>query len=453
MYKDPTKRLFVIIIGSIIALAVALPSKFAVGGRELTKQPLVINFGNINITRDFDLKLGLDLVGGSHFVYDAKTAGLNEAERERALSGLSEVISQRINLFGVSEANVQLASFEDRDRIIVELPGVNDPEQAKDLIGRTAQLQFASLQASEAPADDGQVEIKEDGVEDEPQQILVPTDLTGADVASAQVIFSQVDGSPAVGIDFTAEGAKKFETITEANVGKALPILLDNQVISAPVVQEKITGTSAQISGDFSLDDAKQMVIQINAGSLPIEIELIEERTIGPSLGAESIERSVQAGLVGLVAVMVFMVIVYGRLGVVANAGLILFGVYTLALYKLIPVVLTLPGIAGFILSVGMAVDANILIFERYREERAKDASVSFSLETAFGRAWDSIRDANIATLTAAFVLANPFNWSFLHTSGPVRGFALTLALGIFISLFTGVFVSRNLLRVFIKGD
>jgi preprotein translocase subunit SecD len=254
-----------------------------------------------------------------------------------------------------------------------------------------------------------------------------------------------------VGIEFTGEGAKKFEALTGENVGKTLPIILDGQIISNPVVQEKIVGTSAQITGDFSLDEAKNLSIQINAGALPLEISLLEERTIGPSLGAKSIEKSIQAGLVGVVLVGLLMILMYRRLGLIAVIGLVLFGIYTLAIYKLVPVVLTLPGIAGFLLSVGMAVDSNILIYERYREERAKDTSAQFALETAFGRAWDSIRDANIATLVAAFVLANPFNWPFLHTSGPVRGFAVTLALGIFISLFTGVFVSRNLLRFFVK--
>ncbi len=438
MYKNPLKSVLIILVITFVSLLIALPNKLPF--INLEKQPLNIKFGNIEIFRDFELKLGLDLVGGSHFVFEAKTDELSGVEKENALAGLVEVISQRINLFGVSEANVQTASFEGRDRIIVELPGVTDTSEAKNLIGKTASLVFAEVQtAPDTPEGE------------EATEILVPTELTGADISSSQVVFSEVDGSPGVGIEFTPEGAKKFETITEANVGKVLPIILDGQVISAPVVQEKIIGTSAQITGNFTIETAREISIQINAGALPVSIELLEERTIGPSLGQASIDKSVRAGLVGVAIVMIFMVLVYRKLGLVANIGLILFGIYTLALYKLVPVVLTLPGIAGFLLSVGMAVDSNILIFERFREERAKKASVAFSLETAFGRAWDSIRDANIATLMTAFVLANPFGWSFLHTSGPVRGFAVTLALGILISLFTGVFVSRNLLRLFIK--
>jgi len=429
MYKNPIRRLFYVFVLSILALAIVLPSKIKIFGQELKRQPLNIKFGNISIFRDFELKRGLDLVGGSHFVYEAKTEGLSQEDKEMAMSALVEVVSQRINLFGVSEVNVQRASYEDKDRIIVELPGIFEPQKAKDLIGTTAQLLFASLNG----------------------ESLIPTEITGADVANARLAFNSLDGSPVVGIEFTPEGAQKFEKLTEENVGKPLPIVLDGEVISAPMVQEKIAGGRAQISGNFSIDEARELSIQINAGALPVEIDLIEERTIGPTLGAESIEKSVKAGLVGLIAVALFMVIMYGRFGLIANLGLVLFGIYTLALYKLIPVVLTLPGIAGFILSVGMAVDANILIFERYKEERKKGSSVQYSLELAFGRAWDSIRDANIATLITAFVLANPLNWSFLHTSGPVRGFAITLALGILVSLFTGVFVSRNLMRVFIK--
>jgi len=429
MYKNPIRRLFYVFVLSILALAIVLPSKIKIFGQELKRQPLNIKFGNISIFRDFELKRGLDLVGGSHFVYEAKTEGLSQEDKEMAMSALVEVVSQRINLFGVSEVNVQRASYEDKDRIIVELPGIFEPQKAKDLIGTTAQLLFASLNG----------------------ESLIPTEITGADVANARLAFNSLDGSPVVGIEFTPEGAQKFEKLTEENVGKPLPIVLDGEVISAPMVQEKIAGGRAQISGNFSIDEARELSIQINAGALPVEIDLIEERTIGPTLGAESIEKSVKAGLVGLIAVALFMVIIYGRFGLIANLGLVLFGIYTLALYKLIPVVLTLPGIAGFILSVGMAVDANILIFERYKEERKKGSSVQYSLELAFGRAWDSIRDANIATLITAFVLANPLNWSFLHTSGPVRGFAITLALGILVSLFTGVFVSRNLMRVFIK--
>jgi preprotein translocase subunit SecD len=342
-------------------------------------------------------------------------------------------MERRVNLFGISEPNVLISSFEGKDRVIVELPGVKDTKTAISIVGQTAQLMFAEVGSEEEPA-------------------INPTDLTGSDLKSADVVFDQTSGKPAVSIEFTSEGAVKFAKLTEKNIGKALPILLDNQVVSAPVVQDAITQGQAQITGDFELDTAKNLAIQLNAGALPVKVELVEQRTVGATLGAESVEKSITAGLIGLGMVLIFMVAAYGKFGIIANIALIIFGIITLALYKIIPVVLTLPGIAGFLLSVGMAVDSNILIFERFKEEK-KRRDFANALEVSFGRAWESIRDANIATLFAAFVLANPLDLNFLHTSGPVRGFAITLGLGIAISLFTGIVVSRNLLRVLVKSE
>jgi len=307
---------------------------------------------------------------------------------------------------------------------------VHDADQAVELMGKTAQLQFAEVGTDENPG-------------------LMPTDLTGAEIESADVVFDNTTGNPAVSIKFTEEGGKKFAEITERNIGKALPILLDDIVISAPIVQSKITGDS-QITGDFDINFAKELAIQINAGALPVPVKIVEQKNVGATLGSESVERSISAGLIGLSMVLIFMILSYGKFGVVADFALVVFGILTLAVYKLVPVVLTLPGIAGFLLSVGMAVDSNILIFERFKEEIVS-RDFADALEVSFGRAWDSIRDANIATLLAAFVLANPLDWGFLHTSGPVRGFAITLSFGIGVSLFTGIVVSRNFLRVFIK--
>lgn len=434
------RKVIAIFILFIVCLYIVLPSQIPVKvnykniniDKVITRPGINIEKGKIIIHKNFDLVLGLDLAGGSHLVFVADTSGVEGDKKADAISGVRDVIERRVNLFGVSEPNVQTSSFEGKERIIVELPGISDPQKAVDLIGKTAQLEFAEVS------------------EGEEQATLVQTDLTGADLKNAQVVYDNQTGKPAVSIQFTDEGGKKFEKLTEKNVQKALPILLDGAVISAPIVQEKISGGQAQISGSFTIDEAKNLAIQLNAGALPIPVSLIEQRTVGATLGAESVEKSIRAGLVGLAMVLIFMVIYYGKLGLVADLALIIFGVITLALYKIIPVVLTLPGIAGFLLSVGMAVDSNILIFERFKEEKLK-RPVSDALEVSFGRAWDSIRDANIATLFTAFVLANPFDWPFLNTSGPVRGFAITLALGILISMFTGVVVSRNLLRLFIR--
>lgn len=417
---SPLKKVILIFILFLACLYISLP----------VKKPDRINN---------DLKLGLDLAGGSQLVFEADTSKISEDRKKTSLESLRNIIERRVNLFGISEPNVQTSNFQGKDRIVVELPGVKDTKEAQALIGKTAQLVFAEV--VEIPGEKGAT----------PSASLKFTNLTGADLQEAKVVFDRNTGKPAVSLSFTKEGGDKFAKITGDNVGKPVAIVLDNEVISAPNVQEKISDGNAQISGNFTTEGAKKLSIQLNAGALPVPVKVVEERTIGATLGAESIAKSVVAGLVGLGMVMLFMILAYGGLGLVADVGLIVFGVITLALYKLIPVVLTLPGIAGFLLSVGMAVDSNILIFERFKEEKGKHSTIADALEVSFGRAWDSIRDANIATLLTAFILANPLDWNFLHTSGPVRGFAITLALGIAISLFTGIIVSRNLLRLFVK--
>lgn len=440
MVSSLVRRLIFIIFLVLSATYVALPPKFSILGKNLTRPDLNIKVGNISLQRKFDLRLGLDLAGGSHLVFEADMTKIAKEKQSTALDGVRDVIERRVNLFGVSEPSVQTSKFEGKDRIVVDLPGITDTQQAVALIGKTAQLQF--YEVKEIPATKTASASAQ----------FVPTDLTGADLQSAAVVFDSQNGKPAISIQFTKEGGDKFAAITERNVQKQLPIVLDQTVISSPVVQEKITGGSAQISGAFTVEEAKQLAIQLNAGALPVPVKLVQETTIGATLGALSIKQSVLAGGIGIAMVCLFMILAYGGFGIIADVGLFIFAAITIALYKLIPVTLTLPGIAGFMLSVGMAVDSNILIFERFKEERLKRATAD-ALEVSFGRAWDSIRDANIATLVTSFVLANPLDWQFLHTSGPVRGFAITLALGIAISLFTGIFVSRNLLRVFIKQN
>ena len=439
--STPVKKTLLILFLTIIATFISLPNQIPVNLKlgEINIQKNIIrpdiNFkiGKFEIKKSFNLILGLDLAGGSHLVFEADTSNIDPDDVGNALDSLRDVIERRVNLFGVSEPVVQTSSFNGKDRIIVELPGIKDTKEAVNTIGKTAQLLFAEVPQSTESAS------------------FKLTDLTGADLSKASVAFDQQkNGNPVIQLQFSEEGAEKFEKITSENIGNPLAIILDNEVISAPIVQEVISGGQAVISGDFTLDQAKQLSLQLNAGALPLSINLVEEKTVEAILGTESVNKSIKAGFIGLSMVLLFMILSYGWLGVIADLGLIIFGVITLSLYKLIPVVLTLPGIAGFLLSVGMAVDSNILIFERYKEEKLR-RNPQDALEVSFGRAWDSIRDANIASLVTAFILANPFDWSFLHTSGPVRGFAVTLALGIGISLFTGIYVSRNLLRVFVK--
>lgn len=434
------KKLILIIILVIISTYITLPPSFNLFGTNITRPDLNLKIGSLNIARKFDLHLGLDLAGGSELTFEADMSKIPADKKATALDSVRNVIEKRVNLFGVSEPTVQTSEFNGRDRIIVELPGVTDTQQAVDLIGKTAQLQFYEVQ--EIPA------TKTASA----SSTIVPTNLTGADLQSASVVFDNQTGKPAISLQFTSDGGQKFADITGRNIGKALPIVLDNQIISAPVVSEKITGGQAQITGSFTIDEAKQLAIQLNAGALPVPVNLVSENSVGATLGSQSIQQSLIAGAVGVGMVLLFMVLAYGKFGIIADIGLFIFGVVTIALYKLIPVTLTLPGIAGFMLSVGMAVDSNILIFERFKEEKLK-RNFHEALEVSFGRAWNSIRDAYAATLITCFVLANPLDWQFLNTSGPIRGFAITLALGIFISLFSGIFVSRNLLRVFVKEN
>lgn len=436
MRLTPAKKVVLIFALTLLALVVVLPKSIPInisfGGiniqKTLERKDLGIQVGRIKLGEDIPLVLGLDLAGGSHIVFEADTSKVPEEAQDQVLEGLKEVIERRVNLFGISEPNVTTSVFEGKKRVIVELPGVKDTASAVELIGQTASLNF--------------VEVPEDQ-----EALYKETDLGGSDLKIARVVFEPTTGQPAVSIEFNEEGAKKFETITERNVGKPLAILLDGALVQAPFVQEKITGGVAMITGGYTTADAERLAIQLNAGALPVPVKIVEERTVGATLGQDSINKSIDAGIVGLSMVAIFMIISYRRLGIVACLTLVVFAILTLAVYKIVPIVLTLPGIAGFLLSVGMAVDSNILIFERFKEE-IKKRDTGSALEISFGRAWDSIRDANIATLVTAFILANPLDFSFLHTSGPVRGFAITLTIGILISLFTGIVVTRNLLRL-----
>ncbi|OGY17351.1 MAG: protein-export membrane protein SecD [Candidatus Chisholmbacteria bacterium RIFCSPHIGHO2_01_FULL_49_18] len=401
-----------------------------------------LNLGPIHWRRDLDIRQGLDLKGGAHLVFEADMGAIIESDREDSIKGVREIIARRIDLYGVSEPLIQTSSDGDRYRIIAELPGVKNTKEAIDLIGQTAQLDFRE-EPNEPQA------ASESGGSQPSILDFQKTDLTGKDLAKAQVEFNQSGtGAPVVALGFTDEGKDKFGELTKRNVGKRLAIYLDEMLLTAPVVQQPITTGDAVISGDFTVNEAKNLAIQLNAGALPVPVTVVEERTVGATLGQDSVFRSLRAGIIGLGLVILFMAAYYGRLGAIADLALIVYGLLTLAMYKLIPITLTLPGLAGFILSVGMAVDANILIFERMKEEERSGKPWRTAMELGFGRAWDSIKDANVATLMTAFVLLNPFEWSFLPTSGLARGFALTLAIGVLTGLFTGIVVTRTFLRV-----
>lgn len=421
--------LFVILTSAVIWIN--LPTKVG-------KQPVGQLFGQ----NYFSTHLGLDLKGGSHLVFQADTRGVRPQDLEEALNSSRDIIERRVNFFGVSEPSIQTLKVGDVYRITVDLPGVENSAQAIDLIGQTAQLAFREEQPLNPQFATLAALMKS----------YKPTPaLTGKDVKKATVVYDPTTGKPQVQLEFDAEGEKKFTTLTEKNVGKGIGIFIDTQLLSAPTVSQKIIGDTAVITGDFRLEDAKQLAVAINSGALPLPIRLVEQRSIGPTLGAAEIQKSVFAGVVGLTAVMLFMILYYGRLGVIACIGLIVYGALSYAVFRAIPVTLTLSGIAGFILSIGMAVDANILIFERIKEELRKGKDRQSAIRLGFGRAIDAIKDANITTLLVAFILFNPLNWDFLPQFGLVRGFALTLSIGVVMSLFTGVIVTRKLIEVFYK--
>lgn len=408
--------------------------------RVLTVNPLHIHVGSFD--KNFTTHLGLDLKGGSHLVFQADTSKVKPDDLKDALNSSRDTIEKRVNYYGVAEPLVQTVKSGSAYRITVDLPGIDDVNQAVSLIGQTAQLSFKE----EMPADEKTATSTPAIL-----RLTKDTGLTGKDIKKASVVFDPNSGKPQVQLVFSSQGDKKFAEITKRNIGKQVAIYLDQFILSAPVVQQEITGGNAVISGNFTVDEAKQLAISINSGALPLPIKLIEQRNIGPSLGAAEIQKSVIAGSIGLLMVLMFMIIYYGRLGIIASMALIIYGLISFAIFRAIPIVLTLPGVAGFILSIGMAVDSNILIFERIKEERRKGLDFDIAIRLGFGRAIDAIKDANITTLIVAFVLFNPLNWEFLPQFGLVRGFALTLAIGVATSLFTGVVITKRLINVFYK--
>lgn len=445
------KRFLLILFLIIGSIFVSLPKQINLE-KTIFSKPIKISFTRPNLdinllglkySNDLEFNLGLDLSGGTQITLEANMENIPTADKKEALSSLSEVISRRVDLFGVTEPSVRTQESQGNHQIVVELPGLSDPKEALKLLGSTAKLEFGK------PV----YQVPEASPSAQPQFAgFNPTDLTGADLKRSSVTFDQQSGGPVVSIEFNEAGTKKFADLTKELIGKPLAIFLDDQLVTAPMVQTEILTGQAVITGSFTTEEAKTLSTQLNAGALPVPVEVVSQQNIAPTLGADSINKSIRAGLIGLGLVILFISVYYSWLGVIASLGLVTYGLLSLSLYKLAGITLTLPGIAGFILSVGMAVDSNILIFERYKEEIKAGRAWTTSLELAFGRAWDSIKDANTTTIITALILFNPLNWSFLPTSGPVRGFALTLLLGVALSMFTGLYVTRTLLRLFYHG-
>lgn len=385
----------------------------------------------------FPFRFGLDIQGGTHLVYRADTAAVAPRDREAALASLRDVIERRVNLFGVSEPLVQVERSGSESRLIVELAGIRDTGAAIRMIGETPYLEFREERALDAQSVISSAQKKGEQMDEDP--FFAPTPLTGRFIKRAAVDFEPTTFQALVSLELTDEGARIFADLTKKNIGKRLAIYLDGAPISMPVVNEEIGGGRAQITGNFTPDEAKQFAGRLNAGALPVPISLIAQQSVEASLGQESLNRSVFAGVIGFLAVAVFMILWYRLPGVIAVCALLLYAALTLAIFKLIPVTLTLAGIAGFILSVGMAVDANILIFERMREELRRGRVLEEAIREGFSRAWTSIRDSNVSSILTSLILY------WLGTS-VVQGFALTLSIGILVSMFSAISVTRTLL-------
>jgi len=508
----------------------------AVGYVDYPKSP---NIAIGKFTRELNVRLGLDLQGGTSLQYTADVNQVPAADRTSALEGVRDVIERRINAYGVAEPIIQTSRVGQDYRVTVDLAGVKDINQAIQLIGETPLLEFREQAAATGLSDtdakkkadevlalvkkpkadftalakqytddagsketggdlgftaagqfvaefdkalftdlkDGQItsapiktqfgyhiikriESRTTKVEgkdvlevhgahiligtiDSPinQNNYVATQLTGKQMKRADVVFDQNTGAPQVQLTFNSEGTKLFAELTKKNLNKVLGIYLDNQPISLPLVNSEITSGTAVITGEFTLVEAKDLARRLNAGALPVPITLISQQNIGASLGRESIERSLVAGLIGLILVAFFMIAYYRLPGLLSVFALIVYTLIVLAIFKLWPVTLTLAGIAGFILSIGMAVDANILVFERTKEELANGRPLLSAIDEGFRRAWLSIRDSNVSSLITSLILI----W---FGSSLIKGFAVTLSIGILVSMFSALTVTRTLLNL-----
>ena len=426
-----SKSVFIFLLVLIVSAAAAF---FAVPkeiGDKYLKFPSGLSFYDA-----LPWRLGLDLVGGSALVYEIDLSGVDVADYGDVVSGLRDVVEKRINQFGVAEPKVIIAKKgEDKYQLVVELAGVKDLGDAVKQIGETPSLDFRT--------------VKQVGDKTE----FVPTGITGRYIKNATVSFDNLN-RPVFNFELDATGAALFEKVTTENVGKPLCIFVDNNFIfpdnpggSCPRINEKIAGGKAQISGgDITLASANQLVGRFQAGALSAPITLVNQRTVNVTSAGNSLNKIIVAGTVGTGLVMVLMILNYGFHGFVASFALVIYTILTLALFKLIPgFTMSLAGIAGFILSIGMAVDANILIFERIREEKKRGLQRASAIEEGFRRAWTSIRDSNISTILTSLIL-------YYFTTGFVRGFALTLGLGVLVSMFSAISVTRVILRTFVKN-
>ncbi|OGM97004.1 MAG: protein-export membrane protein SecD [Candidatus Yanofskybacteria bacterium RIFCSPHIGHO2_01_FULL_39_8b] len=441
-----TYFLIIILVASLFLFVFVWPQAVNKGVDKL-RQFSIFNFqfSKLPSIPEKPFVLGLDLLGGAHLLYEADLSQVPSEDVKNALEGVRDVIERRVNFFGVSEPIVQVSG---NNRLIIELAGINDVNQAIQMIGETPFLEFKEevsnsqelLAEFQKKVDLGAVtEFDTLALND---QIFISTGLNGKHVKRAQLVFDPQTGQPQVSLELNNEGAGLFAGITKKNIGRRVAIYLDGLPISVPTVQTEISNGQAVITGQFTPQEAKLLATRLNSGALPVPIKLISQQTVGASLGSESLNKSLKAGIYGLIFVAVFMIVFYRLPGMVSVVALLVYVLIVLSVYKLIPVTLTLAGIAGFILSLGIAVDANVLIFARMKEELSAGKMLGQSVKEGFSRAWLSIRDSHVTTLLGAGVL-------YIFTTSVVKGFALTLGLGVLTSLFTAIMVTRILLTSF----
>lgn len=436
MFKKIVSILIILILGSAIAVFVFK-----------SEPKLNSNFENESpFFKNSPFRLGLDLSGGSHLIYKADVSAVKAGEVSVSMDALRDVIERRVNLFGVSEPIVQVQSSGfvsgSDEKLIVDLPGVTDVEKATAMIGQTPLLEFKTEAPKDAPKT---VTVDKDGKIDlgaislEPQ--FISTELTGRYLKKATLEFDQTTREPKVSLQFDDIGTKLFAQITKDNVGKMVAIYLDGAPISTPVVREEIPDGQAIISGNFTPVEGKQLVGRLNSGALPVPISLLSRQTIGATLGSDAVTAGVKAAIIGFLIVALFLILWYRLPGLIAVLALCIYITIMLALFKLLPVTLTAAGIAGFIISIGIAVDANILIFERLKEELHSDHTIADAVDAGFHRAWSSIRDSNFSTIISAIIL-------FWFGTPLIKGFALTLGMGVLVSMFSAIMISR----IFLSG-
>ena len=425
-------------ITALLILLLGVGLGFFVYKSEVSQRTLTPETKQTFFTRH-PFRLGLDLSGGTHLVYEADVSNVSSIDLRNSMSALRGMIERRVNTFGVSEPVVQVQSGDfsnqGQERLIVDLPGVTDVTEAIEMIGKTPTLDFRTENPNKS--DSPEAEIGDDGVVRlNWDSQFVMTELTGRYLDKASLEFDPNTGEPTVSLQFDPEGSLLFEKITKENVGKSVAIFIDGVPVSTPRVNEAISGGRAQISGNFTPAEAKDLVERLSSGALPVPISLVSTQTIGPSLGAMATNAGAKAAIIGFLAIVLFLIIWYRLPGLIAALALSMYSIIMLSIFKLLPVTLTAAGIAGFIISIGIAVDANVLIFERMKEELKKGDSIIDSIHHGFKRAWLSVRDSNISSIITAIIL-------FWFGTALIKGFALVFLIGVVVSLISAVSITR----------